>query len=81
MPAFGLDRQIRDALGRVELVRVDERAGGTGVDAERARAALIERRRVGRAARRLVAMPDRNSHEPSSGLITQEFLPIQPMPA
>ena len=30
---------------------------------------------------RLVMRHPRNSHEPSSGLITQLFLPIQPMPA
>src|SRR3954468_18942433 len=43
-----LDRQVRNALGRVEDAGRDERVGRAGVEAERARAALIERRRIDR---------------------------------
>ena len=38
-----LDRQVRDAAGRVEHAWRDEAPGRTRLDAERARAALIER--------------------------------------
>ena len=41
------NRQIRNAFGCVQHTRVDDGAGGTGVDAERAGAALIEAGRVG----------------------------------
>src|SRR5687768_110046 len=40
------NREVRNALGRIEDARVDDRAGGTGVDAQRAGAALIEAGRV-----------------------------------
>src|SRR5262249_60018854 len=45
--ALQLDRQVRQAARRVEDVRLDDRAGRTGVETEPARAALIQRRRVG----------------------------------
>src|SRR6266576_2832138 len=50
-------RPVRQALGRVEHTRLVERVRWTGVDAERARAAVGVPRRVAAAA------PARNSNE------------------
>src|SRR5688572_23974086 len=44
--AIHLDGQVRDAFGSVQHAGVDNRAGWTGVDADRAGAALIEAGRV-----------------------------------
>ena len=65
---------------RVEHVRLDERAGRTRLEAQRARAALIEPGASGSSGRVVMISP-RNSQEPELGLIRQVFLPIQPRPA
>src|SRR5262245_23246649 len=38
-----LDRQIRDAAGRIEHASIDERAGGARIEASTARSALLKR--------------------------------------
>src|ERR1019366_2825580 len=47
-----LDGEIRDAPGRVELIRSRESVGRTGVEAARARAAAVGRRQIGRQLQR-----------------------------
>ena len=78
--AARLDREVRQTARRVDHVRLDDRAGRTGVETARARAALIDAGASGSRSA-FVSTSARNSHEPSFGLIRHVFLPIQPRPA
>src|SRR6266540_4540311 len=55
-----LDRQVRNAARRIEHGWLDDRAGGTGLQAQGARAALIERRRIDREREAAEDFPEKD---------------------
>ena len=76
-----LDRQVRNAARRVEHAGRDERVRRTRLEAQRARAALIERRRVDLERQAADDLARERSTSRRRGLMTHVFLPIQPTPA
>ena len=73
------DREIGETPGRIEHVRLGDGAGGTRIEAERARAASVERRRI--RVERQVADDDGEKQPRSAFLVDQAgVLPDPPDP-
>ena len=78
--AAQLDREIRDAAPRVELIRRDDRLRRADVETSAARAAVLGRRaRSTGSGKSVNSSPSRN-HEPASRSSRFVCLPIQPRP-